>query len=83
MPRKPAPLKVWIDGVEVLCPVIERLGFCHDIGARMAVVMHGGRDRTATNKGGRWHLWGASDRIQPLVDHIKQCAREGRVPFSR
>jgi hypothetical protein len=81
MARKPAPLKVWINGAEVACPVVERLGYNHDAGAYAAIVLHDGREQTAVKEGQRWRLWGAKDRVRPLVEHIERCARQGRDPF--
>lgn len=82
MPRKPAPLKVMIDGTEVTCPVVERLGFNHDIGAYAAVVVHDGGEKTAVKRpGGTWRLWMPRDRVRPLREHILQSAAAGVAPF--
>lgn len=83
MARKPKAIKVWIDGAEVSCPVVERLGYSHDAGAYAAIVTHDGREQTAVKQGRQWRLWTARDRVRPLAEHIERCARAGRPPFAR
>lgn len=68
------------DGTTIhACRVIESLGYNHDIGSRVNVVLHEGVERKAVG-GGRygWRFWTARDRVQPLVDHAEREAAAGR-----
>jgi hypothetical protein len=54
--RKTETLAVWIDGAEVVCPVVKRLGFNQDTGSFAAVVSHDGAEKMAVKKGRQWRL---------------------------
>jgi hypothetical protein len=60
------------DGSLVMCKVIERLGYNHDLGANAAWVEHDGKEFCAERKLGAWRKRGARDRITPLLEELKR-----------
>ena len=72
--------KITVDGTPY--PVIEALGFVHDIGSRAWVVrMPDGTERTAIGSTKRARFWTAQDRVKPLVEAIER-ARPGDVLYA-
>ena len=69
------------DGSLVMCKVIERLGYNHDLGATAAWVEHNGKEFVAERRLGAWRKRTVQQRVQPLIDHIERCARNGENPF--
>jgi hypothetical protein len=61
--------KILVDGEPY--PVVESLGFVHDIGWHAWVVrMPDGTEKTAVGTTKRARFWTAADRVRPLVDAI-------------
>ncbi len=72
-------IAVLVDGETLQLSVTESLGYNADVGGRVNCVMHEGKERKAVQRGGVWRLWGAQDRVQPLIEHIEREARAGRT----
>jgi hypothetical protein len=82
MPRKKAKITVRVDDIDVACEVVERMGYNHDVGMYATLIQLGEEQKIAVRPpNGTWRLWTARDRVQPLVEHIARCAREGWDPF--
>lgn len=69
------------DGSLVVCRVVERLGYNHDLGATAAWVEYDGKEFCAERRLGAWRKRTAQQRAQPLIEHIERCAKSGEAPF--
>ena len=52
-----------LEDVQVQCRVVEDLGFSHDAGHFVKVVLYEGKERVVVKKSGHiWRFWTAEDR---------------------
>jgi hypothetical protein len=68
----------------VRCRVVESLGFVHDVGRRVKVVLFEGKETTVMLRGGLWQRHTPRERVQPLADAIaanwrRKAREEDRV----
>lgn len=70
------------DGSLVMCEVVERLGYNHDIGADAIWVKHGDKEFCAERRLGAWRKRTPRNRITPLLEELQRNPNWPKAPES-
>jgi hypothetical protein len=65
---------VTVDGCKY--PLVESLGFNHDVGGRAWIVKTKDGEKTAVGPIMRARFWTPTDRVRPLREYLERKARE-------